>query len=66
MDTPKEFSRAVHLMAVEYSLYFAGGLNGIDRKIQNRLNEIEDKIREMGIDWNDWTELVLDKFGGRE
>lgn len=62
----KEFPSVVHLWAKEYGFYFIGGLSGIDRKQQDRLNAIEDRIRSMGIDWNDWTELVLAHFGGEK
>lgn len=55
----KVFPTAVQLMASEYASYFIGGLDGIDRKRQDRLNAIEDKIGEMGIDWKDWSDLVM-------
>jgi hypothetical protein len=60
----RKFPQILHYMAMEYSSYFTGGLSGIDEKRQIRLNEIEDKVREMNIDWEDWTELVLAHFGG--
>ena len=62
----KEFPQVLHFWAMEYGSYFMSGLDGIDRKRQDRLNAIEDKVREMGIDWSDWTELVLTHFGGKE
>lgn len=62
----KKFPQIAHYMAMEYASYFGGGLDGIDRKRQDRLNEIEDKVREMGIEWSEWTELVLKHFGFKE
>jgi hypothetical protein len=55
----KAFPTVVQLLATEYASYFIGGLDGIDRKRQDRLNAIEDKIVEMGIEWKDWSDLVM-------
>ncbi len=58
----KVFPTIVHIMASEYASYFLGGLEGIDRKKQNRIKEIEDKFEEMGIEWKDWSDLVMAHF----
>jgi hypothetical protein len=58
----KKYAQILHYMAMEYASYFLGGLDGIDRKRQNRINEIEDKVREMGVEWEDWTDLVMGHF----
>jgi hypothetical protein len=55
----KAFPTIVHMLASEYASYFIGGLDGIDRKRQDRLNAIEDKIGEMDIEWKDWSDLVM-------
>ena len=55
----KEFSQEIHWLATEYASLFLGGLEGIGKREQNRLNEIEIKIREMNINWKDWTELCV-------
>jgi hypothetical protein len=60
----KEFPRIVHYLAMEYGSMFLGGLDGIDQKRQNRLNEIEDKIEELGVSFSDWTDLVMAHFKG--
>ena len=62
METKKEYPEIAHFLAREYAFYFLGGLEGIDRKRQARLNEIEDKFEEMGFKWKDWSELVMAHF----
>lgn len=52
----------VVLMAQEYASYFLGGLEGITREMQDRLNEIEDDVRERGIDWDEWSALCMDEL----
>ena len=52
----------IQLLATEYASYFLSGLEGIDRKRQNRINQIEDKVAEAGIEWNDFVNIVMESF----
>jgi hypothetical protein len=50
------------LLAKEYASYFLGGLEGITRRQQDRINEIEDAVKVMGVEWDVFKEEVMKQF----
>ena len=50
------------MLAREYAGYFLGGLSGITRRQQDRINEIEDQVKVLGIEWDVFKEEVMKQF----